>query len=280
MPTNAKTSRIGMSRLVLRALLGAAALGTLCTSGDANAQLAGTTARPLPNVMLLVDTSGSMERMVDNSLPSQNRDPVTGLSLGAAPFNACAPGTSSNPNRWGMLLQALTGNLQPYYSCDAVDRTTAAFKNEFKINNKAVYDADYFLPYHRPLSGATTATACTFAPYSLPGAPAGAGVGVTSLGSGGDARDLPPDAFTQVFNDHLKTQYAATSPLSLPANACTFEQALDGQLDASRDYIRFGLMTFDNDPSAGTGVMVPTPPSGAVDTTNPFLGITVPARIW
>ena len=83
MPTNANSSRIGMSRLVLRTVLGAAALGALCIGGDANAQIAGTTSRPIPNVLLLVDTSGSMERMADNSLPSANRDPLTGGTLAA-----------------------------------------------------------------------------------------------------------------------------------------------------------------------------------------------------
>lgn len=274
MPTHAKSSRIGMSRNVLRALLGAAAIGALCTSGDANAQIAGSTARPLPNVLLLVDTSGSMERMVDNSLPAQNRDPVSGLTIATPPLNACAPGTASNPNRWGMLLQALTGNMQPYYSCDVVDRTSAAFKNEFKIAGKPVYDADYFLPYHRPLSGATAPTACTFAPYTLPGVANGSGIGPSGRGSGAttDVRDLPPDAFTEVLNAHLASQYASNSGLVLPTNACTFEQAADGQLDAARDYVRFGLMTFDNDPSPGTGVSIPIPPSGNVDTVNPFTG--------
>lgn len=264
MPTS-RISRIGMSRLALRLLMGMAPLALVCVSDDAHAQIAGTTARPLPNVLLLVDTSGSMERMADNSLPSANRG-------APSPPNKCAPGSPSNPNRWGMLLQALTGNMQPYYSCDEVDRTTQAFKNEFKIAGKSVYDADYFLPYHRPLTGATTTTACAFAPYSLPGAASGSGVGPQSLGSGGDARDMPTDAFTQVFNDHLKTRYAANNGLVLPANACTFEQAVDGQLDAARDYIRFGLMTFDNDTDPGTGVQTASPPSGNVNTANPFLG--------
>lgn len=264
MPTS-RSSRIGMSRTLLRALVGALPLAVLCVSGDANAQLAGTNARPLPNVMLLVDTSGSMERMPDNSLPSANRGAPT------IP-NKCAPGSPSNPNRWGMLLQALTGNMQPYYSCDEVDRTTAAFKNEFKINGKTVYDADYFLPYHRPLTGATKPTSCAFAPWKLPGANAGAGVGPLSQGAGGDARDMPPDAFVEVFNDHLRAQYASNSGLSATSNACTFEQAIDGQLDAARDYIRFGLMTFDNDTDAGTGVSIASPPSGAINATNPFLG--------
>ena len=274
MPTHAKTSRIGVSRLVLRSVLGATALGALCTSGDANAQIAGTTVRPVPNVLLLVDSSGSMERMVDNSLPIQNRDPVTGLFTAT---NACAPGSPTNPNRWGMLLQALTGNLQPYYSCAAIDRTTAAFKNEFKINNNAVYDADYFLPYHRPLTGVSAATACTRAPYFLPGAGPGAGIGPTRRGSAGagpglgdDARDLPPNAFAEVLSAHVTAVTNANSPIDPVANACTFEQANDGQLDAARDYIRFGLMTFDNDPSPATGILgVGTQ---TVDTVNPFVG--------
>src|SRR5258706_1471964 len=129
-------------------------------STHANAQIAGTAARPLPNVMLLVDTSGSMERMPDSSLPSLNRKPSGGTLSAPATLNQCDPGVASNPNRWGMLLQALTGNMQPYYSCRALDRSKPEFKNEFQINAKPVYDGDYYLPYHRPLSGATAATAC------------------------------------------------------------------------------------------------------------------------
>lgn len=264
MPSS-RISRIGMSTLVLRALLGIAPLALICTAGDAHAQIAGTASRPIPNVLLLVDNSGSMERMADSSLPSDNRGaPV--------PPNKCAPGSPTNPNRWGMLLQALTGNMQPYYSCDEVDRTSAAFKNEFKINGKTVYDADYFLPYHRPLTGATAPNSCTYAPYMLPGAAPGAGVGPTGRGAGGDARDLPTSSFTSVLNNHLKAQYASNSDISPSTNTCTFEQAADGQLDAARDYIRFGLMTFDNDTDAGIGVATATPPSGTILSANPFLG--------
>ncbi|MDB4939002.1 MAG: Type fimbrial biosis protein PilY1 [Labilithrix sp.] len=283
MPKVAKKSRIGMSRVVLRALLGAAPFGLLCMSTHANAQIAGTTARPLPNVMLLVDTSGSMERMPDNSLPATNRKPGGGTLLAPATLNQCDPGVGSNPNRWGMLLQALTGNMQPYYSCRALDRSKPEFKNEFQINAKPVYDGDYYLPYHRPLSGATAATACTFAPSYLPGAADGNGVGPAKLGSGGKpaglgkyAADFPPDAFTQVYDSYLFNQYKSGFSLTAGTNECVFEQANDGQLDAARDYIRFGLMTFDNDTNQGTGVVAAAPafPSATstVDTSNPFLG--------
>lgn len=267
-----KKSRVCVPRIARVCAGLALPAAVLSLSAPARAQIAGTVQRPLPNVLLLIDTSGSMERMPDNSLPSRNRDPVTGGTIGSAPFNACSPGVESNPNRWGMLIQALTGNLQPYFSCNAIDRTTAGFKNEFKINNVNSYDADYFLPYHRPLSGDAAATACVYAPYTLPGTSTGTGVGPSGRAVAGDPRDFPADAFTSVLNTHLTSQYSGNSSLSLPANACLFDQALDGQLDATRDFIRFGLMTFDNDPSAGIGVSTASPPSVGVDTAAPFTG--------
>lgn len=262
------------------ALLGAtsAVLASLAAGGDAHAQIAGTTTRPLPNVLLLVDSSGSMERMADNSLPSENRGSPT-------PTSVCSPGTASTPNRWGMLIQALTGNLQPYYSCDAIDRASSSFKNEFRIGGTAAanmpYDADYVLPYHRPLSGDTLATACAFAPSTLPGAAAGSGLGPDGLGvnTGAyvDSSSFPPDAFQPFKESYLRTQYGSgangTGLVVSAANTCTFEQANDGQLDATRDYVRFGLMMFDNDPSDAIGVATaPLPTGGGVVTANPFLG--------
>lgn len=263
-------SRIGFPRAArLAAACAPALFGLVLVGGEARAQIAGVTTRPIPNVLLLVDNSGSMERMPDNSLPSQNRDPVTGLSTAT---NACTPGTASNPNRWGMLLQALTGNMQPYYSCEAIDRAGAAFKNEFKIAGVDPYDADYFLPYHRPLTGASAATACTIAPYNLGGATSGQGIGPSGRGAGGDSRDFPPDALAAVRNQYLAGQYAANSPITLAGNTCVFDQANDGQLDATRDFIRFALMTFDNDTSPALGVVTANPPSGVINTADPFLG--------
>lgn len=275
MPTT--RSSLGVSRFVRlgrMTALGAVALGLLSVSNDADAQVAGTNSKPLPNVLLLVDTSGSMERMPDNSLPSANRNPTP------FPANACAPGSPTNPNRWGMLLQALTGNMQPYYSCDAIDRvavTSPRFKNEFKINNINPYDTDYFLPYHRPLTGTNVAgvdTSCAFAPSYLPGTSTGSGVGPGKLGAGGNAEDFPPNAFTQTYNSSLVSAYSGSGAQLAAAriNECTFEQAVDGQLDAAKDYVRFGLMTFDNDTDPSIGVSTATPPSGNVLTANPFTG--------
>jgi type IV pilus assembly protein PilY1 len=264
-------------RTTIRLLLASApaALLLCATHDDAHAQSAGTTNVPLPNVMLLIDTSGSMERMPDSSMPSEDRVPGSSpaATIATAPFNHCTPGQESNPNRWGMLVQALTGNMQPFYSCAEMSRKlNTAFHHEYKINDIAPYDTGYLLPYHRPLTGAGL-NACAFAPDELPGAPPGSGVGPARRGSGGDARDFPATAFTSVRWNHLSAQYAANNPISPAGNACVFEQALDGQLDATRDYVRFSLMTFDTDTGNGQGVTVSTPPSGNVDTTSPFAGL-------
>ncbi|MBX3192663.1 MAG: hypothetical protein KF819_37105 [Labilithrix sp.] len=278
-------SRIGFfARL---AALGVVPVVLVSLASDARAQIAGTVNRPIPNVLLLVDTSGSMERMPDNSLPSDNRNPDNPPSFTfptGVPQNACVPGTPSNPNRWGMLLQALTGNLQPHFSCAEVQRNSPAFINEFRIGGSGgpePYDANYFLPYHRPLAGAPALPqdACALAPYRLPGAAPGAGIGPDGRAINTppytEARSFPPDAFEAVRNQYLTSQYTANAPITIGApNSCIFDQANDGQLDATRDYIRFGLMTFDNDPRPGVGVTpAANPPvASTVDTINPFDG--------
>ena len=89
---------------------------------------------PMPNVLLLVDSSGSMERMINNSLPQ------------------CNPGVTTPLNRWATLLTVLTGTLTDY-SCHELKRTSSLFKKEYSINNVDPYDDSYFLPYHRKQNG-------------------------------------------------------------------------------------------------------------------------------
>ena len=250
------------------------ALASACSAlvaAPAEAQLAGTTNKPLPNVLLLVDTSGSMERMSDGSLPSQNFGGAT---------NACSPGNASNPNRWGMLLQAMTGNFQPFYSCEAMDRSSTIaqplFAREFSINGSKPYDADYFLPYHRPLTGRVlpSDTLCAVTPWQMPGVATGSGVGPQRYGAGGAPQDFPDKALAAVGYTFLKTQMTASAGIGSPTIAtgktCPFDQTPDGQLDAARDYVRFALMTFDNDVNERTGVV-----SGSVDLGAPPTGETV-----
>src|SRR5512143_3959384 len=77
---------------------------------------------PLPNVLILLDTSGSMEKMLDGTDPEASNA-------------TCSPGVQSSPNRWGIAVQALTGSIGPYYSCYAMPRSKgSAFDLEYSIN--------------------------------------------------------------------------------------------------------------------------------------------------
>ncbi len=95
---------------------------------------------PLPNVMLLVDSSGSMEYKSSD-----------------ATFPACDPNgnTPSEKSRWLELVEVLTGSIQDY-RCETVDRNSTAFKNEYSLAGTLPPDANYSNPYHRPLSGTCT----------------------------------------------------------------------------------------------------------------------------
>ena len=240
------------SPLVFSLIVGGAGLALFAPT--ANAQLTGTTSKPVPNVLLLVDTSGSMERASDGSSVDTTCDGSTG---------------NFAPNRWHMLTQALTGNVQAP-SCVAVDRGDVKFTNEFQIGGASPLDKDYSLKWHRLMSGGGS-TACTVAPYKLP---SGGGVGVSSANrtsTGAYAEDFPPDALMQVFYQSITASNGALTPTS--ADQCSYSQASDGQLDNIRDFIRLGLMTFDSDISGQTGVIA-TPPlaTGNVVSGSPFLG--------
>ncbi len=195
---------------------------------------------PLPNVMLLLDSSGSMEQMADGTDPDANA------------LSKCTIGTSSLPNRWGTAVQALTGEISGpagvKYSCATQQRTGTAFQNEFGIAGIAPYDYNYYLGYHRPASGT-----CVMTPGKLPG------LSTANGGAGGLATDF--NATTSIVTRDYNTGIAG----------CTFTQVADGALDSARDILRFGLMTFDSDPSAGTGVTTGSSPT--VNTLAPFAGM-------
>jgi type IV pilus assembly protein PilY1 len=98
---------------------------------------------PLPNVLLLVDTSGSMEYKTDGST-------VT-----------CSPGNTAGVNdksRWIDLTEVLTGTIDNY-SCQAINRLDSGVgyrTSEYAISGDP-YDFRYPIPYHRPLSGGCAA---------------------------------------------------------------------------------------------------------------------------
>ncbi len=120
---------------------------------------------PPPNVMLLVDSSGSMEYKASSTT-----------------FPSCDPnGIGLNEKtRWIDLVEVLTGTIQDY-RCQAIDRGSAAFLSEYNLSGVNPADYYYSNPFHRALS-----TDCVIGP------------GVLSS----DAYDLLPNAFNlHVWND-------------------------------------------------------------------------------
>jgi type IV pilus assembly protein PilY1 len=105
----------------------------LCSLGtaDALAQSGPLDARNIkPAVMLLVDTSGSMERL-----------PAT-ATLDESPLPTCTGNTAQDSlqkNRWALTLEALTGSFQSF-TCRETDRTSAPFVS-------TDYDYGYYLPH-------------------------------------------------------------------------------------------------------------------------------------
>lgn len=83
-----------------------------------------------PAVVLLVDTSGSMERRTDCVC-------TTALCEECLPM--CGTGGSDQRNRWSMVVEALTGSFSNF-QCTSRSRWDAAFVSE--------YDYRYYIPHH------------------------------------------------------------------------------------------------------------------------------------
>ncbi|MEI9939649.1 MAG: hypothetical protein WDO69_20715 [Pseudomonadota bacterium] len=187
----------------------------LVFAGQARAQTDADVNPQMPNVLLLVDTSGSMEyKTSSNVFPACKYDATSVIPNGPV---------TSEKSRWVDLVEVLTGSITNY-ECQTLDRGSAAFKNEYKITGSSLpnspYDFLYANPYHRPLSGG-----CAPGPGTI-------------------STTNPADFPSNSFNYHT---YNNTS------SSCSFTQAPDGILDAFQSGIRFGLMTFDTDPSPDKG---------------------------
>src|SRR5882672_10711258 len=194
-------------------------------AGTARAQV--DTNPPLQNVMLLVDTSGSMEFAPDGSKVQCSQVDAT--------LSGTEPTGTSQKDRWAQLVEVLTGDVQDY-SCFTEDRRSAAFRAEYKLGTADATDFNYHVPYHRIVSGTTTP--CTI----------GAGIPDANAFSWG----------TTPFKYHLWNN---------TATACSnFQQSATGLLDTYRDRMRFGLMTFDTSADAGTGVTGITSPDYGTGT--------------
>jgi len=210
-PTAARLVRLRPWHCALLALFGSA----LGFTSQAQAQVDADVSVQMPNVLLLVDTSGSMEyKTSGNAFPSCKYD-ATGV---VANFQG-----SSEKSRWIDLVEVLTGGITNY-ECQTLDRGSASFKNEYKVVGSSLpsspYDFLYANPYHRPLSGG-----CAIGPGAL-------------------SSTNPSEFLSNSFNYHSYNNVGTS---------CSFAQASDGILDSFQNSVRFGLMTFDTDPSADKG---------------------------
>jgi type IV pilus assembly protein PilY1 len=240
----------------------------LLWAGQAAAQGQADTNPPVPNVLLLLDNSGSMERMIDGSLPeSTPANACNCTDNGPLHAPTCVFPDSSNPsvsspipNRWNTVQQAMTGYLQAQagansgFNCVSMPRASGGtFTTEYQINKVPPYDQGYYLNYHRMVAEDTTlgtgasAVACVIGPGPLPGAVAGTGVGPSpTLAAGGNATD-----YVNVPSATVARPYGAsfgTTP------TCNFAQLKNGAVTTMSALMRFGLMTFDSDPDPSTGV--------------------------
>lgn len=173
---------------------------------------------PLPNVLLLVDTSGSME-----------------YKTGGTDFPACDPdgSSSSERSRWIDLVEVMTGSITNY-RCQSIDRADSSFRTgEYGTGGPTgvePYDYLYDNPFHRPMSGE-----CVAAPGVL-----------TS-----NAYEFPEDDPTTTSTYEGAIRFHTYGNLTTD---CNFNQSQNGVLDAFERSARFGLMTFDPLPDPGTGV--------------------------
>jgi type IV pilus assembly protein PilY1 len=173
-------------RSILSASLGLLGL-TLASSA-----LADDLGPPTPNVLLLVDTSGSME-----------------YKTGSTDFPQCNPGSPGDGNeksRWIELLEVLTGSIpESKYSCNKVEREGDAWTNEFSLSGVSPYDLGYPNPYHRPLSDG-----CEPGPGSLDSAASAYAYPSTAFGFKDWQSDADcdfyqnPDGLLDAFKGHIR----------------------------------------------------------------------------
>lgn len=225
------------NRRLPRSGLALCLLAPLFAAPSALGQVSAGVEKPQPNVLLLVDTSGSMEFQANGTFPT---------------CNPGSPALTNGKSRWIDLVEVLTGEFEQY-SCWAQDRNSAGFRSEFSLGGNLPYDVGYVNPYHRPLSNS-----CLYGPGVLPSS-------------------TNPYAFpTRGVNTFTFSGGNVIRPgdLTTHTGCAGFSQKPDGLLDVYKDQIRFGLMTFDTHVNAGTGLSGTNAhhPSGIAGTWSYYVG--------
>jgi type IV pilus assembly protein PilY1 len=215
-------------------VVGGAALAALAAPCTAWAQA--DTEPPLPNVMLLIDTSGSMEYMAEPD-PVTKKPRLPNCEL-PSPANSQTYSIQTNKayeqNRWTNLVTVLTGEF-PRYACVAESRSTPLFVGEYAISGQQPYDRDYYLPFNRIVATNTANNeACVVGP---------------------NATTWPGSNLFAYPNNAIKTHRVgqAGTNCALIGGEFRLDQSADGLLDVFREKARFGLMTFDSLPDRRTG---------------------------
>lgn len=232
-------------------LIHAPALALLTWTGLAAAQ-----DEPRPNILLLVDTSGSMEYR-------------TGFtSAGEQVFPRCDPaqprveepcgadrqiGTelcfNNEKSRWVELVEVLTGTV-PNYRCEALSRRPlnpiSDFQALYRLAGQDPPDINYPNPFHRLLTVYTSGTETN---YCIPG---------PASPNPNDALLLPL-ASRLPLEDIVWRDRASTAP-SPATGGCSDLDDNDpthgfgrGLLDVFGNEVRFALMTFDTEQELETG---------------------------
>jgi type IV pilus assembly protein PilY1 len=188
---------------------------------------------PLPNVLLLVDTSGSMEYLIDSAVVNGE---VKNKLPGSVANSSCDAGAPAATvlNRWATLVSVLTGTINDF-SCLKTSRQDPQFITDFTFKGTPPYDATakYYLPFHRLVSGGCTPVA-----------------------------GVAPDKWWEWKDQSIKYKNINTWA-DCPSWEASGAQSPDGLLDTFRDRIRFGLMTFDSYPDKGTGTAAGDAPDAA-----------------
>jgi len=216
-----------------RALVGGMLAAVLLAPAASYAQ--SDVAPPLPNVLILLDTSGSMERFPNGKLPT-----------------VAANSTSTEKTRWVQALEVLGGSLDNYALLNQ-PRTGADFTNEYGLGGQAPYDLDYFLSHYRALSN-------------------NCAIGSSSLST---TKTWPTDWTTWGTGSFGFRQWTGASLGTIGSCSPTdYKTDGLGILDTFRDQARFGLMTFDTtqNPKSGWNGTSHDPVGGMVGTWSYFPG--------